>query len=383
MEEDPCTLVLSTSGVYIAEWRQLPAVMQKNMVTNVVWAGAHERLKRPATAPVFAMRRHIPLSLLDSVSLSPYADNVIVLHVKDRPNGTPPVWTPNSDVVDCARCKRKFWLFLRRHHCRQCGTVYCDECVPEGVGCVPDRSIDTPVRICVGCWGRESLDAWQDYAIVVDSKTELMALLMDASGMTMERSGLPPIKANIAPEIMYKGPSTVSAGSEVATRSSRRLQFTRDPRMTEMAVRVTGAGTISVGPGVPVELVEQQRKAEARRRKERLRRLEHEAEQRRLAEQQRAEAREKERKRRIKEKKARRAAERATAAETSAAEASVSAEKKAKREARKKKMAKAAPVQAVAVVKCGDCGCDDFQPHTFKKNTCNVCYHDHAATSAV
>ncbi|KAJ2553073.1 hypothetical protein GGH95_005695, partial [Coemansia sp. RSA 1836] len=37
-------------------------------------------------------------------------------------------WEPDEATAICRQCSRRFSLFLRRHHCRRCGLVFCDGC---------------------------------------------------------------------------------------------------------------------------------------------------------------------------------------------------------------------------------------------------------------
>ncbi|KAJ2387348.1 hypothetical protein GGI23_006298, partial [Coemansia sp. RSA 2559] len=37
-------------------------------------------------------------------------------------------WEPDDATAVCHQCSRRFTLFLRRHHCRRCGLVFCDTC---------------------------------------------------------------------------------------------------------------------------------------------------------------------------------------------------------------------------------------------------------------
>ncbi|KAJ2827421.1 hypothetical protein GGI24_002650 [Coemansia furcata] len=37
-------------------------------------------------------------------------------------------WEPDEATAVCRQCSRRFSLFLRRHHCRRCGLVFCDSC---------------------------------------------------------------------------------------------------------------------------------------------------------------------------------------------------------------------------------------------------------------
>ena len=39
------------------------------------------------------------------------------------------VWVPDSEANTCMHCKKvQFTLVNRRHHCRKCGIVCCNDC---------------------------------------------------------------------------------------------------------------------------------------------------------------------------------------------------------------------------------------------------------------
>eukprot|EP01113_Clastostelium_recurvatum_P001231 TRINITY_DN10507_c2_g1_i1.p2 TRINITY_DN10507_c2_g1~~TRINITY_DN10507_c2_g1_i1.p2 ORF type:complete len:143 (-),score=33.27 TRINITY_DN10507_c2_g1_i1:75-503(-) len=40
----------------------------------------------------------------------------------------PPIWINDADVPRCPSCCRKFGPLRRRHHCRHCGRIFCEEC---------------------------------------------------------------------------------------------------------------------------------------------------------------------------------------------------------------------------------------------------------------
>lgn len=42
--------------------------------------------------------------------------------------GGRPIWTPDSEVSKCQDCRKEFNTFRRKHHCRQCGGIFCDAC---------------------------------------------------------------------------------------------------------------------------------------------------------------------------------------------------------------------------------------------------------------
>jgi len=55
-------------------------------------------------------------------------------------------WVPDDQVSDCSKCQAKFSLVLRRHHCRLCGSVFCDVCAPQ-----TDFNGEESVRFCEPC----------------------------------------------------------------------------------------------------------------------------------------------------------------------------------------------------------------------------------------
>ena len=52
------------------------------------------------------------------------------------------IWQSDKDVSECTCCKTEFGTFTRRHHCRMCGRVFCDECTPKN---------DSGIRVCLLC----------------------------------------------------------------------------------------------------------------------------------------------------------------------------------------------------------------------------------------
>ena len=77
-------------------------------------------------------------------------------------------WMPDSSAKACGACKREFSLILRRHHCRVCGKIFCDDCcnrklpIPHHmVVRKPGAPINTvkmlttsteQVKVCLDCW---------------------------------------------------------------------------------------------------------------------------------------------------------------------------------------------------------------------------------------
>ena len=52
------------------------------------------------------------------------------------PKTTPSIWIPSKNVNNCFKCKKKFTIWNRKHHCRVCGRVFCYACA-DSWGIIP------------------------------------------------------------------------------------------------------------------------------------------------------------------------------------------------------------------------------------------------------
>ena len=62
-----------------------------------------------------------------------------------------PNWQPDDIAPYCNRCGQYFWIFLRRHHCRHCGLVFCKEC-SDFSSSMAQYNVTTKVRVCKDCF---------------------------------------------------------------------------------------------------------------------------------------------------------------------------------------------------------------------------------------
>jgi len=60
-------------------------------------------------------------------------------------------WVPDSDCLQCTNCGNPFTVFRRRHHCRNCGRLFCGRCSSNEMP-IPELGYDTNVRVCDLCF---------------------------------------------------------------------------------------------------------------------------------------------------------------------------------------------------------------------------------------
>uniref|UniRef100_A0A8D0CZX4 phosphatidylinositol-3,5-bisphosphate 3-phosphatase n=1 Tax=Sander lucioperca TaxID=283035 RepID=A0A8D0CZX4_SANLU len=61
-------------------------------------------------------------------------------------------WYPDHLAAQCYGCESRFWLATRRHHCRNCGNVFCASCCDQKIP-VPSQQLFEPSRVCKTCYG--------------------------------------------------------------------------------------------------------------------------------------------------------------------------------------------------------------------------------------
>ncbi|KAL3527240.1 hypothetical protein ACH5RR_011896 [Cinchona calisaya] len=59
-------------------------------------------------------------------------------------------WVPDEAVNKCIACSSVFSAFNRKHHCRNCGHIFCDKCTQGRIALMADENAH-PVRVCDRC----------------------------------------------------------------------------------------------------------------------------------------------------------------------------------------------------------------------------------------
>ncbi|GAB4847561.1 hypothetical protein Ancab_026622 [Ancistrocladus abbreviatus] len=66
------------------------------------------------------------------------------------PNEEKDHWVPDEAVSKCTSCAINFGPFVRKHHCRNCGDIFCDKCTQGRTPLTTDEQAQ-PVRVCDRC----------------------------------------------------------------------------------------------------------------------------------------------------------------------------------------------------------------------------------------
>ncbi|XXG86243.1 hypothetical protein AAC387_Pa11g1175 [Persea americana] len=141
-------------------------------------------------------------------------------------------WVPDEAATKCTACGTDFGAFFRKHHCRNCGDIFCDKCTQGRIALTTDEQAQ-PVRVCDRCLAevshrlsiaKESLSK----SAVQQSHEDLAKKLQEE--MDRNRKG--------------------SSGSKSSDGSSRRMKEVACPTCTvhlQVQVPTSGSETIECG----------------------------------------------------------------------------------------------------------------------------------------
>lgn len=61
-------------------------------------------------------------------------------------------WVPDKIATHCKACTRDFGLTRRKHHCRNCGDIFCKNCSSHSIALPNDERMMGKVRVCEKCY---------------------------------------------------------------------------------------------------------------------------------------------------------------------------------------------------------------------------------------
>lgn len=96
----------------------------------------------------------LSVSKLQISELKEQAGSNLKLNSSDPGGGSSNnAWIPDKLTSKCKGCNREFSMTRRKHHCRNCGEIFCHSC-SEQITPLPNEQgqLGKPVRVCDRCW---------------------------------------------------------------------------------------------------------------------------------------------------------------------------------------------------------------------------------------
>ncbi|XP_076927738.1 protein FREE1-like [Bidens hawaiensis] len=72
------------------------------------------------------------------------------MNIIKPPNEEKDHWVPDEAVTKCTGCGSDFSAFNRKHHCRNCGDIFCDKCTHSRIALTSEENAPQ-VRVCDRC----------------------------------------------------------------------------------------------------------------------------------------------------------------------------------------------------------------------------------------
>lgn len=105
-----------------------------------------------------------------------------------------PEWEKDMLVQKCRECQRRFNLLLRRHHCRRCGRIFCDNCSSYKALLDPSQIAHDPVlpvyigtgsshRVCRSCF--DAVNSGPVSKIARPGSVSLKSIVIDQTRLTI------------------------------------------------------------------------------------------------------------------------------------------------------------------------------------------------------
>ncbi|XWS24517.1 hypothetical protein CRYUN_Cryun28dG0109600 [Craigia yunnanensis] len=140
-------------------------------------------------------------------------------------------WVPDEAVSKCTGCGTDFGAFVRRHHCRNCGDIFCDKCTNGRIALTADENAQ-PVRVCDRCMAEVTqrlinakevaskpagLQSHEDLARKLQEEMEKnrrasSGSKSDGSGKRMKEVACPTCTVHLQVQVPSSGSETIECG---------------------------------------------------------------------------------------------------------------------------------------------------------------------------
>jgi len=75
-----------------------------------------------------------------------------------------PTWEKDDEAKACHECKTEFGFFTRKHHCRRCGQIYCEQCTSHTIKLEIIHPEGGKYRVCNSCYAAKGSPTGGDWA---------------------------------------------------------------------------------------------------------------------------------------------------------------------------------------------------------------------------
>ncbi|KAL3514794.1 hypothetical protein ACH5RR_027511 [Cinchona calisaya] len=140
-------------------------------------------------------------------------------------------WIPDEAVTKCIGCGADFNAFVRKHHCRNCGDIFCDKCTHGRIALTADQNAPV-VRVCDRCMAEVSnrlnnakeavsrstaLQSHEDLAKKLQEEMEKnrkasSSSRSDGSGKRMKEVACPTCTVHLQVQVPSSGSETIECG---------------------------------------------------------------------------------------------------------------------------------------------------------------------------
>ncbi|EEF52759.1 zinc finger protein, putative [Ricinus communis] len=140
-------------------------------------------------------------------------------------------WVPDEAVSKCSACGTDFGAFVRKHHCRNCGDIFCDKCTHGRIALTADENAQ-PVRVCDRCMAEVTqrlsnsketsskpagLQSHEDLARKLQEEMEKnrkasSGSKSDGSGRRMKEVACPTCTVHLQVQVPSSGSETIECG---------------------------------------------------------------------------------------------------------------------------------------------------------------------------
>lgn len=124
------------------------------------------------------------------------------------PGTYPPEWLPDNETESCMACDLLFTIIKRRHHCRACGKIFCNDCCHQKAK-LPYLD-NKEARVCDNC---STLIKWTLSTVAVGDINE-----SNSEVSYTDRPNLPREQSNTGPMYLVQGVLKTSTASRNSSR---------------------------------------------------------------------------------------------------------------------------------------------------------------------